>query len=87
MTIKGAALREVMGRRIRAARRALDLSQGDLAAAYGKTDSWIGAIEAGRAFAPPYLIWSLKTATGHSYGYFFGEGPELPTASEQPARA
>lgn len=70
-------LRETMGRRIRAARRALDLTQGQLAEAHGKTYGWLSSIEAGKAFPPPFLIWALRQATGWPYGYFFGEGDEL----------
>ena len=73
-------MRAVMGRRVRAARRALDVSQARLAALYGKTDGWIGSIEAGHAFPPAYLVATLQRSTGWPYGYFFGDGPELPTA-------
>lgn len=73
-------LREAMGRRIRAARRALDLTQVALAESFGKTHGWIGGIEAGKAFPPPFLIASLRAATGQPFGWFYGEGPDFPTA-------
>lgn len=74
------ALRVTMGRRIRAARRALDISQVDLAAAFDKTHGWLGSIEKGKAFPPPYLVWTLQKASGHPFGWFYGEGPDIPTA-------
>lgn len=76
------ALREAMGRRVRAARRALDLSQGALAEAFGKTYGWIGGIESGKAFAPPYLIATLQRATGQPHAWFYGEGDDFPKAQE-----
>lgn len=75
-------LREKMGKRVRAARRILDLTQGELAAAYGKTTGWVSSIEIGRAFAPPYLIEGLRVASGQPFGWFYGEGPDFPTAQE-----
>lgn len=76
-----------MGRRIRAARRALDLSQASLAVLYDKTDGWIGSIEAGAQFPPPYLIATLQGATGWPYAFFFGEGTDLlPPPPEEAKR-
>lgn len=66
-----------MGRRVRVARRALDVSQARLGELYGKTDGWIGSIEAGKAFPPPYLIATLQAATDWPHSWFFGQGNEL----------
>ena len=74
-------LRTTMGRRVRTARRVLDLSQVELAAAFDKTHGWLGSIEAGKAFPPPFLIWTLQRASRIPHAWFFGEGPDLPTAT------
>lgn len=78
---EGEALRAKMGERVRIARNVLGLTQGGLAARFGKTYGWIGSIESGKAFPPPFLLWTLRKATGQPYGWFFGEGPDFPTAS------
>jgi transcriptional regulator with XRE-family HTH domain len=77
----GAVLREAMGRRVRVARRALDLTQGELAERFGKTHGWVASIEQGKAFPPPFLLFALRKATGQPFGWFYGEGPDFPTAS------
>lgn len=48
---------------------------------FGKTYGWIGSIEKGKAFPPPYLVWTLQKASGHPFGWFYGEGPDIPTAA------
>jgi ribosome-binding protein aMBF1 (putative translation factor) len=78
---EGSELRETMGRRVRIARTVLGLTQTGLADRFGKTYGWIGSIEAGAAFPPPFLLYTLRKATGQPFGWFYGEGPDFPTAT------
>lgn len=76
----GAELRATMGRRVRIARRNLELTQGELGDRFGKTHGWVASIEKGKAFPPPFLLYALRRATGQPFGWFYGEGADFPTA-------
>jgi transcriptional regulator with XRE-family HTH domain len=80
----GAELRDTMGRRVRVARRMLDLTQGDLGERFGRTHGWVASIEKGKAYPPPFLLVALRKATGQPFGWFYGEGPDFPTATPGP---
>ena len=67
------ALHRVLGERVRAARVELGVTQAQLAAALGRTQSWVAEVESGRTVCQPYVIAALAAASGRSAGWFFGE--------------
>jgi len=69
-----AALRTVLGCRVRGARAHLKLSQRGLAKVLDMSGSWVREIEAGAQFAPAWLIALLAEATGWNISWFYGFG-------------
>ena len=72
--------KQELGARIRARRRELDLSQGELGSLTGMSQAWVSRIEKGQLFPDLGQIEALETTLGP----LSGETP--PTASVEPPR-
>lgn len=69
-----AALRTVLGSRVRTAREHLGFTMRGIARALGMSGSWIREVESGAQFAPAWLLAQLAETTGWNVSWFYGFG-------------
>lgn len=63
----------LLGERVKQARLELELTQAQVGVAFGRGQTWVREVEAGRSTAQPYMLAALASATGRSIAWFFGE--------------
>ena len=68
-----AALRRTLGERVKQARLELELTQEQVGHAFGRVQTWVREVEAGRTAAQPYMVVALAAASGRSVAWFYGE--------------
>lgn len=62
--------RKALGQRVRSAREAAGLTQGEVAQPYGYTHTWLSQIEAGRNGVDALDLQDIAALLGYSIAYF-----------------
>ena len=75
---------EIIGRRLRARRRLLGLTQAAVGEACGLTFQQVHKYESGLMVVSASRLWSLSNALGVPVSYFFEGLPAIPSAAILP---